>query len=105
MTDRFVTYGAVPGQTLMSNIASSTTNGTTGLAGLQTGVCCCVNVTGPPESQVRLKRLGICEGRELTVLQSGDPMILGVVGTQVAVSRHLAEGIQVVPKPEAANDE
>lgn len=75
------------------------------LATMTSGVCCCVLIDGPQEAQVRLKRLGICEGRKVTVLQSGDPMILGVVGTQVAVSRHLAASVQVRPVTEVAIDE
>ena len=40
--------------------------------------------------------MGICEGRDINVLRSGDPMILSVVGSRIAVSRHLAESVQVV---------
>lgn len=89
----------------MSRSVSQETNGSIALAGIGAGVCRCVLIEGPPESQVRLKRLGICEGRDVTVLQSGDPMILGVVGTQVAVSRHLAACIQVQPTTGMAADE
>jgi len=54
-----------------------------------------MGVAGNPELQVRLKRMGICDRRTITVLQAGDPMILSVVGAKVAVSRYLAECVQV----------
>ncbi len=47
------------------------------------------------EETIRLKRLGICENRRLEVLQTGDPMIIRVVGSRIGVSRSLARSIQV----------
>lgn len=47
------------------------------------------------EESIRLKRLGICEGRNLEVLHNGDPMIVRVVGTRVGVSRRLAAKVIV----------
>ncbi len=89
----------------MSETNQQQTVDSTALSGARRGAFQCVGVRGPSETQTRLKRLGICEGREVSVLQSGDPMILSVVGSQVAVSRHLAEEIQVRPVAESLNDE
>ena len=47
------------------------------------------------EETIRLKRLGICENRRIDVLQTGDPMIVRVVGSRIGVSRSLARSIQV----------
>lgn len=49
------------------------------------------------EDGVRLKRLGICEGRRVQLVQTGDPLILRVVGCRVGVSRHLASHVWVQP--------
>ncbi len=66
------------------------------LSSVPLGVYSCTRVTGKPEMQVRLKRMGICNRRSITVLQAGDPMILSVIGTRIAVSRYLAECVQVI---------
>ncbi len=50
-----------------------------------------VNADGADE--VRLKRMGVCAGRRLDVVQAGDPMIIRVVGARVGLSRRLAERI------------
>ena len=42
------------------------------------------------EETVRLKRLGVCERRDVEVLQVGDPMIVRVVGSRIGISRRLA---------------
>jgi len=52
----------------------------------------------------RLKRLGICEGRQLQLVQSGDPLIVRVVGCRVGVSRSLAEQVLVTSCPECETD-
>ena len=65
----------------------------------------CVDVEGSGDSAVRLKRLGICSGRRLTVLRSGDPMILRVVGSRIAVSRSLARSVVVAAVSAAAGAE
>lgn len=65
------------------------------LANSRHGTYCCVGVKGTPELQTRLKRMGICDRRTIIVLQAGDPMIISVVGAKIAVSRYLAECVQV----------
>ncbi len=51
------------------------------------------------EDAIRLKRMGICEGRQLQLVQKGDPLIVRVVGCRVGVSRRLAERVWVTPCP------
>lgn len=43
----------------------------------------------------RLKALGVCLGRRLTVVQSGDPLIVFVVGSRVGISARLADSVFV----------
>jgi Fe2+ transport system protein FeoA len=62
----------------------------------------CVRLDAEGEDAVRLKRMGICEGRELRILQVGDPMILLCSGARIGLSRALAEHVQVQPAAPAA---
>ena len=55
----------------------------------------CIEITGEGEQVVRLKRMGICGGRHITIMQSGDPMILRVVGARIGLSRELATTVIV----------
>ena len=50
------------------------------------------------EDVTRLKVLGICEGREIRLIQNGSPMVLEVLGTSIGISRKLAEGILIQTK-------
>lgn len=77
----------------LSDASADPANST--LANARKGRWKCVAINGDPESQIRLKRLGVCEGREVTLLQHGDPLILNVVGAQVAVSWRLAQSVHV----------
>lgn len=56
---------------------------------------CRVDAEG--DDAVRLKRLGLCVGRETRLVQVGDPLVLLVVGCRVGVSRPLAGLIYVTP--------
>lgn len=62
----------------------------------------CVEVGCDGESAVQLKRLGVCEGRQVEVLQPGDPMVLKVVGARIGVSRRLAACVTVQVEAEVA---
>ena len=57
------------------------------------------------EETIRLKRLGICQNRRLQVLNTGDPMIVRVVGTRVGISRQLAGHVAVSAAGESANSD
>ena len=50
------------------------------------------------EDAVRLKRMGICVGRRVRLIQAGDPLIVRVVGCRVGISRRLAASILVTPE-------
>lgn len=52
----------------------------------------------PEEDVTRLKVLGICQGREIRLVQLGSPMVLEVFGSSIGISRRLAHGIFVQPK-------
>ncbi len=51
----------------------------------------------PPESDmVRLKAMGLCEGRIVTLLRKGNPFVVIVYRTRIALSAELANRIKVV---------
>ena len=52
----------------------------------------------PAEDVTRLKVLGICEGRDIQLIQLGSPLVLEVFGSSIGISRRLAHGIFVQPK-------
>jgi Fe2+ transport system protein FeoA len=43
------------------------------------------------QNAIRLKRLGICESRELELIGRGDPMVVRIGESRVGVSRQLAQ--------------
>jgi Fe2+ transport system protein FeoA len=49
------------------------------------------------DDMARLMALGVCEGRVIELVRSGNPLILRVFGTQVGVSRRLADRVLVKP--------
>ena len=62
-------------------------------AGVEFQVC---HISATQGDAVRLKRMGICVGRRVQLVQAGDPSIVRVVGCRVGVSRRLAECIFVL---------
>lgn len=62
---------------------------------MQVGVV--VDVQADEVDAARLKALGVCQGRRIQLVKSGDPLILRVLGSRVGVSARLAEGITVEP--------
>ncbi|MDP6442836.1 MAG: FeoA family protein [Pirellulaceae bacterium] len=54
---------------------------------------------------IRLKRMGVCEGRLIQLVQAGDPLIISVAGSYVGVSRMLARSILVRPEMIETTDE
>ena len=63
-------------------------------AGVVFEVC---RIQAGDEDTIRLKRMGICEGRQVQLEQAGDPLILRVVGCRIGLSRRLASQVQVAP--------
>ncbi len=47
------------------------------------------------EEILRLKSMGVCVGRKVQILRSGDPLILMVLGTRIGLSARLAEHVWV----------
>lgn len=56
-----------------------------------------VEVEADEVDAARLKALGICQGRRIQLVKTGDPLIVRVLGTRVGVSARLAHGITVEP--------
>lgn len=65
------------------------------LRDLSPGSCCTVVDMGAADNIKRLKTMGICLGRTLEVLKSGDPLIVKVYGTRIGLSARLADDIWV----------
>lgn len=53
---------------------------------------------------LRLKRLGICEGRRVQIVSGGDPLVLRVVGTRIGLSRRLGLCVHARPCEHCAPD-
>jgi Fe2+ transport system protein FeoA len=50
----------------------------------------------PGEATMRLQAMGLCDGRRVELVRSGDPLIVRVMGTRIGISRRLARQINVV---------
>lgn len=66
------------------------------LTELPPGACCEVADLPSGTHLDRLKSMGICLGRRLEVVKSGDPLIMRVYGLRIGLSARLAEEIRVV---------
>jgi Fe2+ transport system protein FeoA len=53
------------------------------------------NVAGECGDAVRLKSLGICVGRRIQLIKSGDPLVVRVLGARVGLSVRLAACVSV----------
>lgn len=60
-----------------------------------------VDVLAEEDDAARLKRLGVCAGRVVQLVQKGDPMIIRVLGCRLGLSARLAEIVQVRPVADA----
>jgi len=59
-------------------------------------VCAVVrSVSTDDEETQRLKTLGVCLGRRLEIVRSGDPLILKIFGSRLGLSAELAMRVQV----------
>ena len=47
------------------------------------------------ENTYRLRELGVIEGSQVVVIKSGDPLLILIEGTRLAVDRELARRIEV----------
>ena len=75
------------------------------LANAHAGTYVCTQIAGSSDSTVRLRRIGICVNRPLAVLQGGDPVIVRVSGSHLAVSRYLARLVSLTPITQVTGDD
>jgi Fe2+ transport system protein FeoA len=73
------------------------------LASSLPGQFLCTAIGDSALSPARMKSLGICAGRPLELISTGDPMIVRVCGTNVGLSRQLAAAVTVTPLPITAD--
>ena len=72
------------------------------LSALVHGEARVVRVDAEPDDAVRLMALGICVGRRIQIVKTGDPLIVRVVGARVGLSARLAAGVFVTTAQPAA---
>ncbi len=58
----------------------------------------CTAIDATAVSPARMQSLGICVGRPLELVSTGDPLIVRVCGTSVGLSRQLAATVKVAPQ-------
>lgn len=76
--------------------AAATARPTVALHRLKRGQSGHVERVSLPASQaLRLSGLGLCEGRLIEVISTGDPAIVRVCGSTLAVGRALAKGVEM----------
>ncbi len=72
------------------------------LAGLAARQCVKVAAIEARDADLHsLMAMGICLGRRLNLLRTGDPLIVCVCGTRIGLSARLAQHILVEPCPAA----
>lgn len=54
-------------------------------------------ILGADAALHRLMAMGLCEGREVEVVQKGNPLIVRLLGARIGVSVRLAAQIQMAP--------
>lgn len=59
------------------------------------GLIC--HIDGDHEDIERLKTMGVCLGRRLHVVKSGDPMIVSVMGTRLGIAARLSRHVFLRP--------
>lgn len=66
------------------------------LIGLPCGVCCVVkSIELTHEKAEDLRRVGIREGCQISLLGAGDPVVVRVHNSRIAISRRLASAVRV----------
>jgi Fe2+ transport system protein FeoA len=59
-------------------------------------VCAVVrSVSTDDEETQRLKAMGVCLGRRLEIVRTGDPLILKIFGSRLGLAAELAQRVQV----------
>jgi Fe2+ transport system protein FeoA len=54
-------------------------------------------IEGPDDDMERLMAMGVCAGRSVELVQTGDPLILKVFGSRIGLSARLAARVRVEP--------
>lgn len=86
------------GSSAVSRPAAGPVSAAVPLTGVQPGRCARVwSIEAPEDDAEHLKVLGICAGRRVWLLRTGDPVIVCVWGTRIGVSRRLADRVMVQP--------
>lgn len=68
------------------------------LSTLPVGARCRVaRVDGDAADAVRMKAIGLCEGRVLEVLRTGDAWVVRVLGSRIGLSSRLVPSVIVTP--------
>jgi len=75
----------------------------TTLAHARSGRYRCEKMRASGQNAVRLKRLGVCEGRVIELVGQGDPMVLRLGESRVGLSRQLAALVFVERLHEASS--
>jgi len=65
---------------------------------IEIGHCARITEVDASEADIeQLMAMGVCVGRRVMLMQTGDPMILKVLGTRIGVSARLARNVKVQP--------
>jgi Fe2+ transport system protein FeoA len=65
---------------------------------IEVGHCARVTEVEASEADIgQLMAMGVCVGRRVMLMQTGDPLILKVLGTRIGVSARLARNVKVQP--------
>ena len=65
---------------------------------IEVGHCAKVTEVEASEADIeQLMAMGVCVGRRVMLMQTGDPLILKVLGTRIGVSARLASNVKVQP--------
>ena len=63
------------------------------------------DIEAPDAEMERLMTMGVCRGRTVELIMSGDPLILRVFGTRIGLSARLAERVTVEPCHDHCDEE
>jgi Fe2+ transport system protein FeoA len=65
---------------------------------VEAGHCGLVHEVQAGDTEIeQLQAMGVCAGRKVMLVKTGDPMILKVLGSRIGVSARLASWVMVVP--------
>lgn len=65
---------------------------------VEAGHCGLVHEVRAGETEIeQLQAMGVCAGRKVMLVKTGDPMILKVLGSRIGVSARLASRVMVLP--------